>query len=122
MFIQQHPQKIEIRYVCLLSTITKVISSSRANIGQSFLLAIIKYWCFLSLGLPSYNATHWMCKHHLALVMLPCGNRRLENLLKKMLTFWTSFLDRLIHQRADSRSKKNYNPTACGRKTTFTER
>ena len=25
-------------------------------------------------------------------------------------------------QRADSRSKKNYNPAACGTKTTFTER
>ena len=24
--------------------------------------------------------------------------------------------------RADSRSKKNYNPAACGTKTTFTER
>ena len=30
--------------------------------------------------------------------------------------------DSLIHQRADSRSKKNYNPEACGTKTTFTER
>ena len=28
----------------------------------------------------------------------------------------------LNHQRADSRSKKNYNPAACGTKTTFTER
>ena len=34
----------------------------------------------------------------------------------------TSLLDILIHQRADSRSKKNYNPAACGTKTTFTER
>ena len=34
----------------------------------------------------------------------------------------SSLLDRLNHQRADSRSKKNYNPAACGRKTTFTER
>ena len=34
----------------------------------------------------------------------------------------TSLLDSLIHQRADSRSKKNYNPAACGMKTTFTER
>ena len=25
-------------------------------------------------------------------------------------------------QRAESRSKKNYNPAACGMKTTFTER
>ena len=33
----------------------------------------------------------------------------------------TSFLDSLIHQTADSRSK-NYNPAACGTKTTFTER
>ena len=33
----------------------------------------------------------------------------------------TSFLDSLIHQRADSRSKKNYNPAACGIKITFTE-
>ena len=31
-------------------------------------------------------------------------------------------LDSHIHQRADSRSKKNYNPAACGTKTTFTER
>ena len=30
--------------------------------------------------------------------------------------------DSLIHQRADSRSKKNYSPAACGMKTTFTER
>ena len=34
----------------------------------------------------------------------------------------TSLLDSLIHQRADSRSKKNCNPAACGMKTTFTER
>ena len=34
----------------------------------------------------------------------------------------TSLLDSLIHQRTDSRSKKNYNPAACGTKTTFTER
>ena len=33
-----------------------------------------------------------------------------------------SLLDSLIHQRADSRSKKNYNHAACGTKTTFTER
>ena len=33
-----------------------------------------------------------------------------------------SLLDRLIHQRADSRSKKNYNSAACGMKTTFTEK
>ena len=32
-----------------------------------------------------------------------------------------SLLDSLIHHRADSRSK-NYNPAACGTKTTFTER
>ena len=31
-------------------------------------------------------------------------------------------LDSLIHQRAESRSKKNYNPAAWGTKTTFTER
>ena len=31
-------------------------------------------------------------------------------------------LDSLIHQRADSRSKENYNPAASGTKTTFTER
>ena len=34
----------------------------------------------------------------------------------------TSLLDSLIHQRADSRSNKNYSPAACGMKTTFTER
>ena len=34
----------------------------------------------------------------------------------------TSLIDSLIHQRADSRSKKNYSPAACGTKTTFTER
>ena len=34
----------------------------------------------------------------------------------------TSLLDSLIHQRADSRSKKNYNPAARATKTTFTER
>ena len=34
----------------------------------------------------------------------------------------TSLFDSLIHQRADSRSKKNYNPAPCGTKTTFTER
>ena len=34
----------------------------------------------------------------------------------------TSLSDSLIHQRADSRSKKNYNPAACGTKTIFTER
>ena len=33
-----------------------------------------------------------------------------------------ALLDSLIHQRADSRSKKNCNPAACGTKTTFTER
>ena len=33
-----------------------------------------------------------------------------------------SLLDNLIHQRADSRGKKNYNPAACGTKTTFPER
>ena len=33
-----------------------------------------------------------------------------------------SLLDSLIHHRADSRSKKNYNPAACGIKITFTER
>ena len=33
-----------------------------------------------------------------------------------------SLLDSLIHQREDSRSKKNYNLPACGMKTTFTER
>ena len=31
-----------------------------------------------------------------------------------------SFLKEI--ERADSRSKKNYNPAACGTKTTFTER
>ena len=30
--------------------------------------------------------------------------------------------DSLIHQRAESRSKKNYNPAAYGMKTTITER
>ena len=34
----------------------------------------------------------------------------------------TSLLGSLIHQRADSRSRKNYNPAACGTKTIFTER
>ena len=34
----------------------------------------------------------------------------------------TSLLDSLIHERADSRSKNNYNPAACGTKTTFTEK
>ena len=34
----------------------------------------------------------------------------------------SSLLDSLIHQRADSRGKKNYNPAACGIKITFTER
>ncbi|XP_073665756.1 D-ribitol-5-phosphate cytidylyltransferase isoform X3 [Tursiops truncatus] len=34
----------------------------------------------------------------------------------------TSLLDSLIHQRADSRSKKNYNSAACGAKSTFTGR
>ena len=33
----------------------------------------------------------------------------------------TRLLDSLIHQRADNRSKKNYNPAAWGTKTTFTE-
>ena len=33
----------------------------------------------------------------------------------------SSLLDSLIHQRADSRSKKNYSTAACGTKTTFTE-
>ena len=32
----------------------------------------------------------------------------------------SSLLDSLNHQRADSRSKKHYNPAACGPKTTFT--
>ena len=34
----------------------------------------------------------------------------------------SSILDSVNHQRADSRSKKNYKPAACGTKTTFTER
>ena len=34
----------------------------------------------------------------------------------------TSLLDSLIHQRADSRSKKNYNTAVCGTKTPFKER
>ena len=34
----------------------------------------------------------------------------------------SSLLDSLNHQRADSGSKKNYNPAACGPKTTVTER
>ena len=34
----------------------------------------------------------------------------------------SSLLDSLLHQRAESRSKKNYNPAACGTKTTFMER
>ena len=34
----------------------------------------------------------------------------------------SSLLDSLNHQRADSRSKKNYNLAACGPKTTVTER
>ena len=34
----------------------------------------------------------------------------------------SSLLDSLNHQRADNRSKKNYNPAACGPKTTVTER
>ena len=34
----------------------------------------------------------------------------------------SSLLGSLTHQRADSGSKKNYNPAACGTKTTFTER
>ena len=33
-----------------------------------------------------------------------------------------SLLNRLIHQRADGRSKKNYSPAACRTKTTITER
>ena len=33
----------------------------------------------------------------------------------------TRLLDSLIHQGADSRSKKNYNPAACGKETTITE-
>ena len=33
-----------------------------------------------------------------------------------------NLLGSLIHQRADSRSKKNYNPAGYGRKTTSTER
>ena len=34
----------------------------------------------------------------------------------------TNLLDSLIHQRADSRSKKNYSPAAYGQKTTFTDK
>ena len=34
----------------------------------------------------------------------------------------SSLLNSLNHQRADSRSKKNYKPAVCGTKTTFTER
>ena len=33
-----------------------------------------------------------------------------------------TFKKKEAFQRADSRSKKNYNPAACGMKTTFTER
>ena len=42
--------------------------------------------------------------------------------------FWNTYKSSLMywpfvqHQSADSRSKKNYNPAACGTKTTFTER
>ena len=32
------------------------------------------------------------------------------------------FKNRMLDQRADTRSKKNYNPAAWGSKTTFTER
>ena len=32
------------------------------------------------------------------------------------------FYLKVILERADSRNKKNYNPAACGTKTTFTER
>ena len=34
----------------------------------------------------------------------------------------TSLFNSLIHQKVDSRSKKNYNTAACGMKTTFRER
>ena len=34
---------------------------------------------------------------------------------------YTSLLDSLSHQRADSRSKMNYNPTACGTETATIE-
>ena len=57
------------------------------------------YWALPTRATPSST-------HHQS---LPLGNLK-------------SLLDNLIHQRADSRSKKNYNAAACGIKTTFTER
>ena len=41
---------------------------------------------------------------------------------KEIIINYNKLLDSLNHQRADSRSKKNYNLAACGTKTTFTER
>ena len=52
----------------------------------------------------------------------PITSTKNETVIKNLPTdqeTYTSLLDSLIHQRADSRSK-NYNPAACGTKTTFT--
>ena len=46
----------------------------------------------------------------------PITSTEIETVIKNLPT------DSLNHQRADNRSKKNYNPAACGPKTTVTER
>ena len=54
----------------------------------------------------------------------PCWLSILFYFLKNiyLVSLPSSLLDSLNHQRADNRSKKNYNPAACGPKTTVTER
>ena len=47
----------------------------------------------------------------------------LDNIsMKTLLSYLCFALHKKINVEADSRSKKNYNPAACGTKTTFTER
>ena len=55
----------------------------------------------------------------------PITSTEIETVIKNLPTdqsLPSSLLDSLNHQRADNRSKKNYNPAACGPKTTVTER
>ena len=57
------------------------MSPSGAKVGQrACLQPIIQNWRFLSLVFLSWNATHHMCRHHLALVSsVGTGVRELQD-------------------------------------------
>ena len=46
----------------------------------------------------------------------------MEAKIKKMQEMFNKDLEELKNKHRDNKSKKNYNPAACGTKTTFTER